>query len=104
MEFFKSSDDKFEQLVYISTVLECLIDKKGVDNPIENCGPKEEGNPDYVWQENMYSIAVVGWKCFNALIWCYYLELWLYVCIGASQISSMGDLSLQLFTSVKNYI
>ncbi len=34
------------------------------------------------------------------IIYLYYIEFFLYVCIGAAQISSMGDLAIQLSGSV----
>ena len=77
--------------------VECML-KSRADNPVLSCQP-ESGVDD--WRSKNFWFAVKGYKVLMAVIYLYYIELFLYVSIGAAQISSMGDLAIQLSASVR---
>jgi len=70
--------------------IDCML-KARADNPIESCQPDHNPND---WRSRNFWFAVKGYRIFMGVVYLYYIELFLYVSIGAAQISSMGDLAI----------
>lgn len=75
----------------------CMEDSR-YDHPAEKCQPVE-GDAD--WKFTVYWFIVKGYRVFMGTIYFYYIEIFLYLTIGSIQISSMGDLAIQLSSSVR---
>ena len=68
-----------------------------VNSGIDECAPDADSSE---WKLNTYWALVKAYRIYQITFYFYYIELFLYVTIGAIQVSSMGDLAITLSASM----
>jgi len=84
----RSTAEIVQMEVYFLNLLKCAQTNR---NSISVCRPT---SADPAYQLEIFDFSIRGWNLFVAVIYIYYIEIFFYVCIGAAQISSMGDLAI----------
>ena len=94
-QYLNSTDEatKIVEVTWLVGRVHCMLNARDEGHPIESCKPAS-GDPE--WQNTIFWFVIKGWRVFIATCYLYYIELFFYVSIGSVQISSMGDLAIQL--------
>ena len=82
---------------FVLSSIKCLQNSGPVTSAtLQDCRPQEPG-----WQQNDYDYAVRGYRMLLANIYMYYIEVFLYIAVGAAQLAAMGDLTKKITESVR---
>ena len=87
-----------QQSIWLIGKLNCVVTNRQETDAFEFCQPVED---DPAWKLLTYWWMVRAYRIYIATCYFFYLELFLYVFIGSIQISSMGDLAIQLSASMR---